>query len=302
MASNFIQANFSWCKSLGLMKSFITPDQGADLIVKRLQSNNADPQFIEEVKKALQKKMKLVVPLYYYDCDVNYVYQGKTYNKHVKDLGYYGVHKDIEVLSYVGDGDYKTIGSIDELKNAGYDAWHDRSVFSRDSMKQALVKKIDEVLPRGYASFESQNWSVSCFFVPCIAVWVKFGGKDYNLSCNLHNQKTHLDNFPRWQGPIKRAKLASKLSKVIIIASFVMGAVPAIIAFAAQKWICLLYTAAALITAFILFKKEDGRNYKLEKHFAKNPMPNVATGMIPSFVCAGIALVCLIAGVITYLQ
>lgn len=284
-------SQFSFCKKIGLMKENISREDSLNLIKQSfLNNSDVDPEFKKKVEALTLKDFTYVVaPIYHYDVDLNYTINRKTYKTHIQDLGYYHVHKELEITNYYGDGDYKTVTDLDALKLGVY---HNDCVFTMQEMKKALTDTIDKKLPNGYSSFESNSWEVNAFLVPCMYAWIKLNGKEYNIVANLHNKKIYTKAYAKWEAPYKRGKTARKLNVLITAVSGLVPLLGCILVIANGKWAGIAPGLVGLALSIIgAIKMKDVSDSKAAKKFKKDPMPKLVVGLIPSFIVGGIAFI-----------
>ena len=287
-------SQFDFCKKIGLMKENISRQDALNLIKASFANNgDCDPEFKEiAAQLTLDNFTYAVAPIYHYDVDLKYVLNRKTYTAHIADLGYYHVYKQLEITNYYGDGNYTVVNNLDALNLIPY---HQDCIFTLQEMKKALTDTIDKKLPNGYSSFESERWDVNALLVPVIYAWINFKGQKYNVVANLHNKKIYTASYARWEAPYKAAKKARALSLLTVGLSLILPVLGIILSAVNQKWIGLLPAIiGGAVAVFGLINIKGKSTTDMAKPFKKQPMPNVAVGMIRGFVFAGIVLICFI--------
>ena len=223
---------YSYCKELGVMKENYSQSGALETLKKAVaNTKTADPEFKKAVAALTMSSPQVSIRacmIYRYDIELNYVVGGNIRHGRIADFGQCGVHNDLRITEYKDKGDYTVLRDFSSLS---YTLYNDRNVFTYEAMKNALKDVINKQVPRGTTSYESTDWSVSCYAVPVLVCIMKHSnGKTYYLSYNLHNGRYH------WEWPYdpallnkgKKAGLINTLVKIGGVAFAAIGIVAAI--------------------------------------------------------------------------
>ena len=266
---------YSYCKELGVMKENYSQSTALDSLKKAVNNTKtADPAFKAAVSALTLSSPSVSVRacmIYRYDIELNYVVNGNIRHGRIADFGQCGVTNDLHITEYKDNGNYTVLKDFSSLS---YSLYNDRNVFTYEAMKNALKDVINKQVPRGTTSYESTDWSVSCYAVPVLVAIVKHNGGTYYLSYNLHNGYYHWEwpNDPALLNLGKKAGLINKLVKLGGLALSVLGVIIAISTAASSTYAG--FNPVPFITAiaaFIVWHKTKKSKDYYNKYFIKNP-------------------------------
>lgn len=280
---------YSYCKELGVMKENYSQSSALENLKKAVAgTKNADPEFKKAVAALTLSSPQVSIRacmIYRYDIDLSYVVGGNIKHGRIADFGQCGVHKDLHITEYKDKGDYTVLKDFSSLS---YTLYNDRNVFTYEAMKNALKDVINKQVPRGTTSYESNNWSVSCYAVPVLVAIMKHSnGKTYYLSYNLHNGYYH------WEWPYdpvlidmgKKAYKYNKLAKIGSIALSVVAVLSAIATAVGSEYAGFnpVPFVLALVNFFVVKKTSKSKSY-YEDYFIKNPEHKIVKPLTSAIV------------------
>lgn len=266
---------YSYCKELGVMKENYSQSGALETLKKAVaNTKTADPEFKKAVAALTLSSSQVSIRacmIYRYDIELNYVVGGNIRHGRIADFGQCGVNDDLRITEYKDKGDYTVLKDFSSLS---YSLYNERNVFTYEAMKNALKDVINKQVPRGTTSYESTDWSVSCYAVPVLVAIMNFKGKTHYLSYNLHNGRYH------WEWPYdpalldmgKKAGLINKFVKLGGLALSVLGVIIAITTAASSTYAG--FNPVPFITAiaaFIVWHKTKKSKEYYNKYFIKNP-------------------------------
>ncbi len=275
---------WSYCKEIGIMTEKYSKEKALESLKTALiGSKTADPAF-----KAVVSALTLSSPevstracmLYRYDIDLTYVLGGNIKHGKIADFGQSGVNSSLHITEWSGQGEY-TI--LKDFSSVPYTLYNDKNIFTLDSMKNALKGVIDEQVPKGTTSYESTNWSVSCYVVPVLVALVNFGGKTYQLAYNLQNGYYHWE-YPNDPALYAKGKKAGAFNALLKFFGVVLAFIGAATALSKEAYPALLLLIPTLL---ITWKGRKGKGY-YKNYFVKNPdkgMFKPLFGAVVAFIC-----------------
>lgn len=292
---------WSYCKEIGIMKENYSRQGALDTLIKEVKAlKTADPKFIDYVSNLTLNSNEVSVRscmLYRYDIDLTYSVHGNIQHGKISDFGQAGVYDSLHITDYKGKGDYtvlKDFSSVPQIYN-------DRNLFTKDEMKSALKKIIEDQVPSGTTSYESEDWSVSAYIVPVLCVRAEFGGQVYDLVYNLQN------GYYRWAWPDdpaliqkgKKMRTISYLLKAAAIALPLIGIFIALIS-SDPAWLLVGIAAAIWVLNIVgIVKTKKSKKY-YEKYFINNPSKKLINGLQMSITFAALGLVAFLLGAIAF--
>ena len=280
---------YSYCKELGVMKENYSQSGALETLKKAVaNTKNADPEFKRMVASLTMSSAQVSIRA----CMVG----GNIKHGRIADFGQCGVNDDLRITQYKDNGDYTVLKDFSSLP---YSLYNERNVFTYEAMKNALKDVINKQVPRGTTSYESTDWSVSCYAVPVLVAILKHSnGKTYYLSYNLHNGRYH------WEWPYdpallkmgKQAATYSKLAKVGSIALSIVAILSAIVTATNSEYAGFnpLPFILAIVNFFVIKKTTKSKSY-YENYFTKNPGQKLVKPLIPSIVTGAIAFIAFIS-------
>ena len=284
---------YSYCKELGVMKENYSQSGALETLKKAVAgTKNADPEFKKAVAALTLSSPQVSIRacmIYRYDIDLSYVVGGNIKHGRIADFGQCGVNDDLRITEYKDKGDYTVLKDFSSLS---YTLYNDRNVFTYEAMKNALKDVINKQVPRGTTSYESNNWSVSCYAVPVLVAIMKHSnGKTYYLSYNLHNGRYH------WEWPYDPALLAmgKKASKIATLAKVgsIAVSILSILLVIANEFSNPLPIVLAVVNFIIIKKKSKSKSF-FENYFVKNPDHKLTKPLTTSIITGAIAFFALI--------
>lgn len=270
-----------------------------DRILKDLRSEEyIDPDFVDEFAKVTTESSNAgtwVAVMYRYDVNVNYKIQGRTLSTVVNGFGNAGTPDELDVTTYYKDGDYSTL--TDVASQCNMPVWNSNNVFSYDEIKNALKSVIEDELPSGWSSYQSESWTVSAFLVPIFSVDIDFEGKEYTLNYNLHNGHYYY-TFPTDKRIIKKAKTTNLVANIISWLCPILSVLAFIIGVQGENAQTQGYVFAiigAIISAIVLFARKKRRTKAAyEKYYKKHKKTPIAVALIPEIIVGVITFFCFI--------
>jgi hypothetical protein len=282
---------YSYCKELGVMKENYNSANALETLKREVNNTKtADPAFKRAVSALTMSSPEVSIRacmIYRYDIELNYVVGGNIKHGRLADFGQCGVHEHLQITKYKDQGNYTVLKDFSSLP---YTLYNDRNVFPYDAMKNALKDVINKQVPRGTTSYESTDWSVSCYAVPVLVAIVKHSnGKTYYLSYNLHNGHYHWEwpDDPALLDMGKKAGKFNTLARLGGIALSVIGIISAISA-AANSTYAGFNPAPFLfaIIAFIVAYKTKKSKGFFDRYFIKNPSKKLVNALTSAIVVA----------------
>ncbi len=289
---------YSYCKELGVMKENYSQSGALETLKKAVaNTKTADPEFKKAVAALTMSSAQVSIRacmIYRYDIELNYVVGGNIKHGRIADFGQCGVHNDLRITEYKDKGDYTVLKDFSSLS---YSLYNERNVFTYEAMKNALKDVINKQVPRGTTSYESTDWSVSCYAVPVLVAIMNFKGKTHYLSYNLHNGRYH------WEWPYdpallnrgKKAGLINKLVKLGGVALSVIGLI-AMLANIDNSGFDFLSLVASAASIFVAYKTKKSKEY-YNKYFIKNPDHKLVKPLITAIVVGALGFLGFILGV-----
>ena len=291
---------YSYCKELGVMKENYSQSGALETLKKAVAgTKNADPEFKKAVAALTLSSPQVSIRacmIYRYDIDLSYVVGGNIKHGRIADFGQCGVNDDLRITEYKDKGDYTVLKDFSSLS---YTLYNERNVFTYEAMKNALKDVINKQVPRGTTSYESNNWSVSCYAVPVLVAIMKHSnGKTYYLSYNLHNGYYHWE-WPYDPALLAMGKKASKLATLAKVGSIALSIVAILSTFvtAANSDFAGFNLVPILLAVidFIFVKKTSKSKGFYENYFVKNPDHGLVKPLVKSIIAGAIAFIAFIA-------
>ncbi len=285
---------WSYCKEIGVMKEKYSKEKALEAIKKSVSAEvTADPAF-----KAIVSGLTLNSPqvsvracmLYKYDINLTYVVGGNIKHGTISEYGQSGVKNALHITDWSGEGEYTVCKNFDALP---YTLYNDNNIFTYDEMKNALKGVIDKRVPQGTTSYESTDWSVSCYVVPVLVVLIDHNGKTYQMAHNLQNGYYHWEypNDPALYAQGKKTGLINALLKVGGVALAILG----LIISAGSEAFNWLTIVGLLITGFVAYKTKQPKNH-FKNYFVNHPGANMVKPLITAIIVAVLGFVTFIIG------
>lgn len=275
---------YSYCKELGVMKENYSQSGALETLKKAVaNTKTADPEFKKAVAALTMSSPQVSIRacmIYRYDIELNYVVGGNIRHGRIADFGQCGVHNDLRITEYKDKGDYTVLRDFSSLS---YTLYNDRNVFTYEAMKNALKDVINKQVPRGTTSYESTDWSVSCYAVPVLVCIMKHSnGKTYYLSYNLHNGRYHWE-WPYDPALLNKGKKTGLINTLVKIGGVALAAIGIVAAIANGFKVVSLIASA--VSIFIAYKTKKGKEY-YNKYFIKNPDHKLVKPLISAIIVA----------------
>lgn len=271
---------FQYCKELGLMKETYTKEFAVKELIKHVtERSNVDPQFVSEMQTLTASSQGVVMRaavLYRYDINLNYIQYGHSKSGRIADFGQSGVHKDLKITEYKGDGSFTRITSAAQVP---YAIWNDKNLFTYEQMKGALKDVINKQIPQGTTEYSSTDWSISAYFVPVLVIFKNFGGKEYKMYFNLQNGCWHIE-WPEDPTVKANAKKEKKFMGLYKAACILLSFIAMIVGANSGVTASILLTVALLIAQIVITVKNKPSSYEFEKKYLKNRTRKPAVGAL----------------------
>ncbi len=285
---------YSYCKEIGVMKEMYSREHALEKLKKEIADNaTADPAF-----KAIVSKLTMNSPqvslracmLYRYDIDLTYVVNGNIKRGNIAEFGQSGVRSELHITDWGGKGEYTVCQNFDSVP---YTLYNDKNIFTFEEMKNALKGVINKRVPKGTTSYESKDWTVSCYIVPVLVVQVEYGGKTYQLAYNLQNGRYHWE-WPNDPAIYKKGQKAGRFSFLLKLVGIVLSLIGLIVSATSDNfnWITIIGAAASI---FLASKTKKSKNY-FKNYFIKNKGAGMVKPLISGILVAVVGLVTLIIG------
>ncbi len=285
---------YSYCKEIGVMKEMYSRENALEKLKKEIANNSvADPAF-----KAVVSKLTLNSPqvslracmLYRYDINLTYVVNGNIKRGTIAEFGQSGVRSELHITDWGGKGEYTVCQNFDSVP---YTLYNDKNIFTFEEMKNALKGVINNRVPKGTTSYESNDWTVSCYIVPVLVVQVEHGGKTYQLAYNLQNGHYHWE-WPNDPALYKKGKKVGRISFLLKFVGILLSVIGLIVSATSGNFnfVTIIGVAAA---GFIAYKTKKSKNY-FKNYFIKNKGAGMVKPLISGILIAALGLITLIIG------
>ena len=289
---------YSYCKELGVMKENYSQSGALETLKKAVaNTKTADPEFKKAVAALTLSSAQVSIRacmIYRYDIELNYVVGGNIRHGRIADFGQCGVNDDLRITEYKDKGDYTVLKDFSSLS---YSLYNERNVFTYEAMKNALKDVINKQVPRGTTSYESTDWSVSCYAVPVLVAIMNFKGKTHYLSYNLHNGRYHWE-WPYDPALLAKGKKAGLINKFVKLGGIVLSVIGliAMLANIDNSGFDFVSLIASSASVFVAYKTKKSKEY-YNKYFIKNPDHKLVKPLITAIIVGALGFLGFILGV-----